>query len=94
MKTNSSMLALTITGLVTLGAAQVMAAEGKMAMDDTEKCYGVAKAGMNDCATAAHQCAGHSTMAGKGEWVKLPKGTCARLVGGSLDAPKMDSMKK
>jgi uncharacterized membrane protein len=88
MKINSSMLALAIGGLVTLGAAQAMAADA--AMDDTEKCYGVVKAGMNDCATAAHQCAGHSTKAGKGEWVKLPKGTCARLSGASLEAPMMD----
>lgn len=91
MKTNKSMLALAITGLVTLGAANVVAADA--AMDDSEKCYGVAKAGMNDCATAAHQCAGHSTKAGKGEFVKLPKGTCARLIGGNLAAAKMDSMK-
>ena len=26
-----------------------------------EKCYGIAKAGMNDCQTATHSCAGTST---------------------------------
>ncbi len=54
---------------------------------DTEKCYGVAKAGKNDCAGAAHACAGQSKMdAGGKEWIKVPKGTCERLVGGSLTA--------
>lgn len=56
------------------------------AADDanTEKCYGVSKAGKNDCAGAAHACAGQSSKDGSGkEFVKLPKGTCARLVGGS-----------
>lgn len=57
--------------------------------DNSEKCYGVAKAGKNDCAGAAHACAGQSKADGAGnEWVKLPKGTCERLVGGSLTAKK------
>jgi uncharacterized membrane protein len=53
----------------------------------SEKCYGVAKAGKNDCAGAAHACAGQSKAeASSKEWVKLPKGTCERIVGGSLTA--------
>jgi len=53
----------------------------------TEKCYGVAKAGKNDCAGAAHACAGQSKADANGkEFVKLPAGTCERLVGGSLTA--------
>jgi len=58
-----------------------------LAADDanTEKCYGVAKAAKNDCAGAAHACAGQATKDGSTkEFVKLPKGTCERLVGGSL----------
>jgi uncharacterized membrane protein len=54
----------------------------------TEKCYGVAKAGKNDCAANGHSCAGQSKANGGKEWIKLPKGTCERLVGGSLTAPK------
>jgi uncharacterized membrane protein len=57
--------------------------------DGSEKCYGVAKAGKNDCAGGAHACAGQSTKDGSAkEFVKLPKGTCARLVGGSLTPVK------
>ncbi len=54
-----------------------------------EKCYGVVKAGMNDCANASktHSCAGHSTVDGGEEFVLLPAGACAKLVNGSVTAP-------
>jgi uncharacterized membrane protein len=56
---------------------------------NTEKCYGVAKAGKNDCAGPAHACAGQSKRdAHKQEYIKLPKGTCERLVGASLTPSK------
>lgn len=53
-----------------------------------EKCYGVVKAGKNDCGAAngSHSCAGHATMdADGGTFVALPKGVCEKLVGGSLE---------
>ena len=52
-----------------------------------EKCYGVVKAGKNDCGNAAktHSCAGHAATDGdSGEWLALPTGVCEKLVGGSL----------
>ena len=51
-----------------------------------EKCYGVAKAGQNDCkAGAGTSCAGTSTSdSQKDAWLYVPKGTCEKLVGGSL----------
>jgi len=53
----------------------------------TEKCYGVAKAGMNDCQTHASSCAGTSkTDRQKDAWITVPKGTCERIVGGKLTA--------
>ena len=56
------------------------------AADDpnTEKCYGVVEAGKNDCAGAAHACSGQSREATGKEFIKVPKGTCDRLTGGSL----------
>lgn len=49
-----------------------------------EKCYGVAKAGQNDCQTATTSCAGTSKRDAQGDaWLYLPAGTCAKLVGGS-----------
>lgn len=50
---------------------------------DTEKCYGVAKAGKNDCKTASHSCAGHATKDGDG-FIAVPAGTCDKIIGGSL----------
>ena len=52
---------------------------------DTEKCYGIAKGGKNDCQTATHSCAGTSTKdADPSSWIAVPAGTCERIVGGSL----------
>jgi uncharacterized membrane protein len=75
-----------ITGLLALGAAlsTPALADEKPGM---EKCFGVAKAGKNDCAGPAHACAGQSkTDAGGKDWIYVPKGTCERLVGGSATA--------
>ncbi len=52
---------------------------------DAEKCYGVAKAGKNDCQTANSSCAGTSRRDGqKDAWLYVPAGTCEKLVGGNL----------
>ena len=54
-----------------------------------EKCYGVAKAGVNDCFTANNSCAGTSRQdAQKDAWIYIPKGTCLKLVGASLEPPR------
>ena len=49
-----------------------------------EKCYGIAKAGKNDCASGSEACAGQSKAdSAKDAWVGVPKGTCDKIVGGS-----------
>lgn len=49
-----------------------------------EKCYGVAKAGLNDCFTPMNSCAATTTKDGEPQaWIYVPKGTCSRIVGGS-----------
>jgi len=68
-----------------------MLSTAAFAADDanTEKCYGIAKSGKNDCAGGAHACAGQSTKdKSPKEFVALPKGTCERIVGGSLTPGK------
>ncbi|MGB0671692.1 MAG: DUF2282 domain-containing protein [Rhodospirillales bacterium] len=51
-----------------------------------EKCYGVAKAGKNDCATANSSCAGTSKTDGqKDAFIAVPAGLCDKLVGGSTE---------
>lgn len=52
---------------------------------ETEQCFGVAKAGKNDCKAGAHDCAGKSTVdADPQSFVVVPKGTCEKIAGGSL----------
>ncbi|MFQ2404658.1 DUF2282 domain-containing protein [Aeromonas caviae] len=64
--------------------AQFIAAPA-MAADDKEKCYGVVKAGKNDCATKGGSCAGTAKMDAQGDaFVVVPKGLCEKLAGGSL----------
>ena len=77
---HSALASVFALGLVAT-AGQAAAAEEKNA----EKCYGVVKAGKNDCQTSAHACAGQATKDAQGDsWVYVPKGTCEKIVGGSL----------
>ncbi len=62
-----------------------------------EKCYGVAKAGQNDCANLAktHSCAGQSKVDNdKGAWKYVATGTCVSLKGLSADQAKKELEKK
>ncbi|MEO6292070.1 MAG: DUF2282 domain-containing protein [Burkholderiaceae bacterium] len=61
-----------------------------------EKCFGIAKAGQNDCAnlSGSHSCAGQSKLSDdKGEWKYVVKGTCASMKGISMEDAKKMSMK-
>ena len=50
----------------------------------SEKCYGIAKAGKNDCAAGVHSCAGQGTKSSdKASFVYLPAGACEKIAGGS-----------
>ena len=52
---------------------------------EAEKCFGIAKAGKNDCQTANSSCAGTSRRDSQGDaWIYTPAGSCARIVGASL----------
>jgi uncharacterized membrane protein len=80
------------TALASVFALGVLGAAGNaVAADadkDKEKCHGVVKAGKNDCGAAGHSCAGHATKDGAADdWVYLPKGTCEKLVNGSVKKP-------
>lgn len=79
---NKSVVAAAVMALG-LGAAlstSAVAADKKVEM---EKCSGIVKAGMNDCGANGHSCAGQSKAdSQKGEWIKVPKGTCEKITGG------------
>lgn len=62
-----------------------------------EKCFGIAKAGQNDCAnlSGTHSCAGQSKVDnGKDEWKYVAAGTCKTMKGMSMEEAKMGMMKK
>jgi len=84
----ASVLALTVAGTLTT-TTSAATAEVKM-----EKCYGIVKAGMNDCQTSRQACAGSSTKDNQPDaFIFVPKGLCNKIVGGSL-TPKPDVDKK
>ncbi len=59
---------------------------------EKEKCYGIAKAGQNDCAnlSGTHSCAGQAKVDNdKGEWKYVAKGSCKTMKGLSADEAKM-----
>jgi uncharacterized membrane protein len=56
---------------------------------EAEKCYGIVKAGKNDCQTANSSCAGTSKRDNQGDaWIYIPAGSCEKLVGGSTQPKK------
>lgn len=76
-----SAASLTAFGLGAMMNNQVSAANQK-----NEKCFGIVKAGQNDCQTANSSCAGTAKTDGQGDaWVYTPKGLCERIVNGSLE---------
>jgi uncharacterized membrane protein len=69
-----------------LAAVMSMSAAASTQAADNEKCYGIAKAGKNDCQTATHSCAGTATADAAGDsWIYVPAGTCDKIAGGSLE---------
>ncbi len=84
MNRKNAILAAAVGSLFALNAIGLAQAADD-AMGAKEKCYGVAKAGKNDCASNGHSCAAQSKKdADSKDWVHLPKGTCEKLAGGSL----------
>jgi len=86
----TTVTASSLVGALALAATITAANAGPVAQPaGSEKCYGVSKAGKNDCAAGIHSCAGQGTRnADKTAFVYLPAGACAKLVGGSTVASK------
>ena len=87
---SSALASVLALGLVSQAAAQE---KGK------EKCFGIAKAGQNDCAnlSGSHSCAGQAKAeAGADEWKYVAKGSCKGLGGSTAEETKkkMETAKK
>ncbi|MCK5819979.1 MAG: DUF2282 domain-containing protein [Psychromonas sp.] len=82
MKKSNLALVATISAIAAVGSTFVSApamAAGK------EKCYGIAVAGKNDCATKTSSCAGTSTIDKQADaFIAVPTGLCKRISGGKL----------
>ncbi len=71
-------------------AAAMAIVPANAAKPGMEKCAGIVKAGKNDCGTAKHKCGGMAkTDADPAEWIYVPKGTCEKIVGGSVKEAMM-----
>ena len=81
-----------LTGLMAAAPAEAQ----QPAKAEKEKCYGIAKAGQNDCANLAgtHSCAGQAkTNDDPGEWKYVAKGTCKSMKGMTADEAKAKAKK-
>ncbi len=77
-----------IASLLALGIATPATAHDPPAAPATEKCFGIAKAGQNDCGTGKHSCATQGkTDRDPDDWKMVAKGTCEKL-GGKLEQVK------
>ena len=86
MSNRHTVVAAAIAGLIAVSSSAFAADQDTTKQD---KCYGVAKAGKNDCAAAGvHACAGMAkTDNSPAEWKYVAKGTCQSL-GGKTEPPK------
>ena len=81
-----TLIATTAASLMALSLAAVPAAA-----QEKEMCFGIAKAGQNDCAnlSGTHSCAGQSKVdMSKEDWKYVAKGTCKDLKGLSQEEAK------
>lgn len=81
-----AMVAATAAAVMSLSMVSVHAAT-----QEKEKCFGIAKAGQNDCASisGAHSCAGQSKVdMDKMEWKYVAKGTCKDMKSLSIEEAK------
>lgn len=86
----NALAAAAIAGLLALGSTSAIAQDKK----NMEKCWGVAKAGQNDCGSnaTAHSCAGQSTKDyDPNDFKTVKAGTCVKM-GGSLVQGKPGKM--
>ena len=83
---NKTLIAAALAGIFTAGVAMSANADDQMTDAKKDKCYGVAKAGKNDCksASGSHSCAGQAKADNDAdEWKFVEAGTCEKT-GGKL----------
>jgi len=83
---NKRLLIASALAAAIVGPSLVSAAPAPEPTFKAEKCYGIAKAGKNDCAsTGNNSCAGTTkATADPRAWIYVPAGYCERIVNGSM----------
>lgn len=77
-----------VASLFAVGVATAATGHDPAPAAGQEKCFGVAKAGQNDCGTTKHACAGMGKVdRDPADWKMVAKGTCEKM-GGKLDTAK------
>jgi uncharacterized membrane protein len=88
MNTKRALIRSALAGMIAVGLGQLAKAHDGQPVAGKEKCYGIAKAGQNDCGTATHACAGLAKKDNApDEWKYVAKGTCEKM-GGKLKPPR------
>ncbi|HEC14009.1 MAG TPA: DUF2282 domain-containing protein [Acidiferrobacteraceae bacterium] len=90
MKNRNKLVSTAISSLLALSATAV-ATEAYSAGPPLEKCFGVVKAGKNDCGVKSlgTACQGTSSKDAQPDaYIDVIKGNCEKIVGGSLTAKK------
>ena len=90
MKTPTLLIASAVAAALTMPYASLThAGPAPKPKFESEKCFGIAKAGKNDCQTANSSCAGTSKRDNQGDaWLYMPAGSCDKIVGASKEPKK------
>jgi len=88
MNDRMSTIQAALASLLAVGAAASAFAHDAPPPAEKEKCYGIAKAGQNECGTSKHDCATLAKVDNDPtDWNAVPKGTCEKL-GGMPNPPR------
>lgn len=81
-KTANSLVIAGAIGAALLAVQQNTYVFAEMSAIERERCYGVARAGHNDCGNGKHSCAGRALYdRQRDEWKMVPAGTCVKMGG-------------
>jgi uncharacterized membrane protein len=92
LKLEITMTQRTLMAVAAVSLLSTLMVAAPAAAQEKEKCFGIVKAGQNDCAnlSGSHSCAGQSKLdMDKGEWKYVAKGTCKGMKGMTADEAKM-----
>ena len=96
MRNKDKVILSAISAVLVLSASTTtIAAKSESEAAQTEKCYGISKAGMNDCASGVNSCAGSAVKDSQSDaFLLMPTGLCEKIVGSSTKDVTANKAKK